>query len=463
MKFKSTIILAVIFIGLFAYVYLYEVIGEREKKEAEEEAKKLINIKGQDYYTIVIERPDVKITFQKERDVWWIDTPIKYRADDSNVSSLTYYIGNAKNDGEVAETGKDSVSYGLGPPRMKLYVLDQKSIIDSLLIGDKSPVGNHVFARQSNTGRIFLTDYYLSEQMEKDLSYYRNKRVLEFQRGDASRMVFTFPNQTIEMKRLAYNEWEIEKPIKTRAEYSVITELLDRFSTSDVEKFIDENPKNLKKYGLDIPMVRLNIYVEKDASERSLIVGSKVRKEDADEGKVLYYAKNEVFTPVIAIDSSLVNKINTNLFILRDKMVVDFIRSQIGKVMFDYKDSVFVCFRDTTKGWFFDLDMQIPANADRIDEIINEFIAMRAVEFFDYNEKEFPKYGLDKPDAEFVFYSTNGEEIERLVFGNIRGDKLFIANKTKKGIYLVNSDYYYDLKIRKSELIKQQEEEENKK
>ena len=58
---------------------------------------------------------------------------------------------------------------------------------------------------------------------------------------------------------------------------------------------------------------------------------------------------------------------------------------------------------------------------------------------------------------EFVFKKRDDKEVERLGFGKIEGNKIYLINRTKKMIYLIDSEYFYDLKFRKSELIKQEE------
>ncbi|OLS30335.1 MAG: hypothetical protein HeimAB125_19630, partial [Candidatus Heimdallarchaeota archaeon AB_125] len=226
----------------------------------------------------------------------------------------------AENEGIVSETGEDSESFGLAPPQMKLCLITKDGKKDSLLIGYKNPVGNAVFAQRTTDSEIFLTNYMMSTYMKKSLFEFRGKKLLEIDKNDVNRIILTYPNKTFEIKKVAFKEWEIKKPIKYPAELPVITAILDKFDNAKIKRFIDEKPKNLRKYGLSKPMVKLDLFFEKDASKKSLMIGSKVNKEDkGSEGEELHYAKNEVYDPVIGIEKSIVDVLVTDLFNLRNK------------------------------------------------------------------------------------------------------------------------------------------------
>jgi len=294
--------------------------------------------------------------------------------------------------------------------------------------------------------------------MIKDFMEYREKKILEINKSYANRIVLTYPNRVIDLVRTGFKEWDIRKPIKDRADFEETLSILDKFDYAEVKKFIDKDFENLKKYGLDKPNVKMDVFFEKEVSKLSLLVGTKVRKEDEQEGEVSYYAKNEVYDPIITIDSSIVNKLNPNLFTLRNKTVVSFKSDTVEKIVLDYKDSLFVCVKDTADNWVLGEDMKIFANKTKIDDIITQFLNIRTLEFLDYNKGKFSQYGLDKPRMEFMFKTRDDKEIERLAFGKFKGDRVYLINKTKKRIYLIKSEHFYNLKFKKSELIKQEEE-----
>ena len=138
-------------------------------------------------------------------------------------------------------------------------------------------------------------------------------------------------------------------------------------------------------------------------------------------------------------------------------MVVYYKREDIEKIVLDYKDSMFVCIKDSTNDWFLGEDRSVPADKEKIEDIITKFRSIRALEFIDYNENKLSQFGLAKPQMEFVFKGRNDDIIESLAFGKIKGDRIYLLNKTKKIIFLVGTDSLYELKFKKSELIENNE------
>jgi len=448
----------VIFIGLIFYVYFYEIIGEKKRIAEEEEKNKVFHSKRNDVETIIVERPEIKMTFKKRDQNWWIESPVNYKGDDMNINSLLSQIEIAENEGIVSETGEDSESFGLAPPQMKLYIMTKEKRKDSLLIGYKNPVGNAVFAQRTPGNEIFLTNYMMSTYMQKSLFEFREKKLLEIDKNDVNRIVLTYPNKTFELKKVAFKEWEIQKPNKYPADLPVITAILDKFDDAKIKKFIDEKPKNLNKYGLNKPMIRLDLFFEKDASKKSLMIGSNVSEEDkGSDGEELYYAKNEVYDPVIGIEKSIADILVTNLFILRNKMVVNFLREDVRKIVLDYKDKHFICVKDSSNKWFFGEDMSVSANQEKAEDIITKARSMRASRFIDYDKSKLSQYGFTNPQMEIIFNDKDDKEIESLAFGKITGNTIYLINKTKNLIFLVDSNKFYELEFQESELKENKE------
>jgi len=77
--------------------------------------------------------------------------------------------------------------------------------------------------------------------------------------------------------------WEITRPIKGRADVVTIMELLSKISDGEIKAFIDENPKDLKTYGLNPPKVQLNFWASGEKENKAgtvLLLGDKdIKKE----------------------------------------------------------------------------------------------------------------------------------------------------------------------------------------
>ena len=141
-----------------------------------------------------------------------------------------------------------------------------------------------------------------------------------------------------------------------------------------------------------------------------------------------------------------------SLYDWRNKMVVSFSRDSVDKVVLEYDNNRFVCTEDESHDWFFGEDKSVPANKDRIEDILTAVRSIRVLKFLDY--KNLSSYGFTQPRMEFQFMTRDGIEIETLAFGKMAKDKIYLLNKTYKRVFLIDADHYYDLMIKKFELIK---------
>src|SRR5690606_2029116 len=122
---KKLVILLIIFLGLGAFVYFYEIGGEEERKRAQELEESLFRIEQDQIEEIEIVRPETQstIVLRKEGDTWSIEQPINAPADQSAVDSLLSRIANAKRDRTFESEEVDSEDeYGLDQPRLELRV-----------------------------------------------------------------------------------------------------------------------------------------------------------------------------------------------------------------------------------------------------------------------------------------------------------------------------------------------------
>ena len=80
------------------------------------------------------------------------------------------------------------------------------------------------------------------------------------------------------------SEWKVVKPVPSRSDYSAIEGFLTRLSSSNMSKLLEENPKDLAKYGLDKPSMTVTIGA--GSAKTVLEVGKTEDERDLREGRV---------------------------------------------------------------------------------------------------------------------------------------------------------------------------------
>ena len=122
----------------------------------------------------------------------------------------------------------------------------------------------------------------------------RDKKILKFDRDKADSLVLAKGASSIEMSRSG-SEWKVVKPVPSRSDYSAIEGFLTRLSSSNMSKLIEENPKDLAKYGLDKPAMTVTIGA--GSAKTVLEVGK------AKDGET--YAKDASRPIVFMVDTTL--------------------------------------------------------------------------------------------------------------------------------------------------------------
>lgn len=200
-------------LGYGAYWLEY---SRKPKAEAQEEAnKKLLDLKdstvlsmvvvdGKRRFKIVCSEPDKNLCRPNENGKWKLEEPVSTKADDGNANALVTSIHNLS----VSET----IDLGLEEtPRkrdelLKEYKLSKELLSDpgarrvevtlaggkavSLYFGETHPVGDQLFSLRSDQDlKVKLVASYFKSTFEKDLGYWRDKKLFTILPADVQAFV----------------------------------------------------------------------------------------------------------------------------------------------------------------------------------------------------------------------------------------------------------------------------------
>ena len=120
MKWKTTLLLLIVTIGVFAYLFLVE-RNRPNTADAAREAQNVVNLSREKINGIVIQNGDDKIDIRRKDDKWRLETPIKDQADASVVNNLLVELENWQKEATISvkemEADKSKLSdYGVASP-----------------------------------------------------------------------------------------------------------------------------------------------------------------------------------------------------------------------------------------------------------------------------------------------------------------------------------------------------------
>jgi hypothetical protein len=441
MKIRNTVILLFIFVVLAGYVYIVEVKQHSKKEKAEEKAKKVFTMPKDSVNTLKIRNANGEFLLKKVDQDWEISTPLETEADGSTINSMLTSLFGATKESVFDVQPPQMAQYGLTDQAVKVQVEDKLGEQDSLRLGDKTPVGANVFAAKTDTS-IFTVSQSIKSQFEKKLFDIRDKKMLHFKRADVRTITIKNPHGTITIDKDGSSDWKL-KNIDRAADNSKVSSLLSKLENNRVKAFVDENGRELKKYGLTRPAFQVGLDLGQDLGQRNLMISKKLN------GK--YYGKDEDRKPIFEIDSSLVKDVKEKVADFRSKDLASFNRSDVDRIMISYADTLFSCLKDTSDEWWLDEIGGKPLDKSKIQSFFSSLDYTNIAEFIKDGNIEPAKYGLSKPSLQISLY--NGEDmIIQVKLGKIVGDNVYALTNQYDSVYLIPKSKIKDLKLKLSDI-----------
>jgi hypothetical protein len=125
----------------------------------------------------------------------------------------------------------------------------------------------------------------------------------------------------------AGDKWQIVEPVQSAADETEMSGLTSNLGTLEVSRVVDQQPKDLSKYGLaPQPRVELEFTAAGDKNPKRLLIGNKT----ATGGDL--YAKLGNENKVILIPAYLDTTFDRTTFALRDKSILKFDRDKVDTV-----------------------------------------------------------------------------------------------------------------------------------
>jgi uncharacterized protein DUF4340 len=268
---KSTIALLAVLIGLVAYIYFVD--SKKPASDAPETKTKAFTVDADQIEEIHMKPASGDSSrVQKTNGTWQLVEPEKTDADQGQVSNAATSLATLEVNRVVDENPSDLSQYGLNPPKAEIAfrVKGQKDP-HQLLIGEKTATGSDLYAKTPDQKRVFLISGYLENTFERTPFDLRDKAALKFDQSKADGVEIVHNGTTALAK--SGTEWAVTKPYKARADFASAEAVLTSLSSLQMQKLVENEAKDLAKYGLDKPDA--TITVNSGSTRASLALGKK--------------------------------------------------------------------------------------------------------------------------------------------------------------------------------------------
>lgn len=444
MKFKSTLILLLVFAGLGSYVYFSEYRGQEARQKKEEAKKKAFQIDDKNVTEISVTYQDKTVSgVRKGEHQWEITNPQGVEPDSEEWDRLASNLAATEKDQTVTSDKPELAPYGLDKPvaTINARLKDGKAI--GVQFGSENPKKTFTYARLTDGSEVFLTSTTYAKLFNKSLTDLRNKKVMgDFEADDIDSVVIVQDKGNELDLRKSGMDWAIKKPVETSADSSEATTFLSSVKFAKAADFADPSV-DAKAAGLEPPAIRITIHDAKAKADRTLLIGA---MKETDK----YYAKDASRSPIFVIDKEIPEKAKRPIFDWRDKTV--------AKINHDKTDEIEIV-RGADKismkksGADWKLADGRKLQWEKVSALFNAIDFEKAKQINDA-PKPLNTYGLDKPKLEVTLREA-GKDTFGLKFGapSKDPDGKYLKTSVSPAVMVVSNDLYDKMDVKLDDMV----------
>lgn len=197
--------------------------------------------------------------------------------------------------------------------------------------------------------------------------------------------------------------WKIIEPIQSSVDETEVTSVTSNLATLESTRVVEENAKDLAKYGLAEPKVEVAFKAAGDKDYRRLLVGGKT-----PTGGDLY-AKLANDSKVLLIPAYLESSLDRSTFQMRDKSILKFEREQVNAIEVA-SGPASMTFTKQGDTWMLTHPYRARTDSTAIDGLLGRIGSgqMKSLAAQEATPADLHKYGLVKPTALVTLISPSG-------------------------------------------------------
>ena len=434
MKFRGTLWLILIFIGLVLYLALIEVPTAEKKDKEETRSKQALHFKVEEVEAFDLIKPSgtIKIQRNPKNSRWNITEPLAAPGEDGVINQLLFVLEGAKITRVVDEEPKNLADFGLQDLPLQIALRFKTGEPKTLLVGDASPLGHNTYIKLADEKRVLLS-FLDKSQLNASLNDLRSKALLDFVARDVTAVDLKFGKETQRFVKEG-ESWKLTAPVNAQGDADEISNFLNNIRTERIETFISETPDELAPLGLDRPLIVLEIQAEKAKQSWTLKIG----KPYDDHS---YYAQRGQPENVVTISNSLVETLSKNPLNFMEKSLITFKEEEVTAIESrDGKETVHVV-RDSSKmgQWKFKTEESSAVDSATVNTLLLDLQEARIQKFAP--SKQLKLFGLHAPQKELTLFKKDGSQ-ETLQLGNTDKNKQhsFVTRSVDQSIFELDTD-----------------------
>ena len=425
--------LVVLMLGTLSFLQKKVPGTERMAKES----RRITDLPVKDADRIDLKGPKGEFVFRKKGEAnWQLEKPIQGAADATTVGRLLSEVQFVESLQTLPSGKKEEAllqSFGLGQPTRTL-VIGTKEGVCKVETGRDTPIAGGVYARIQSAGqgeRIAVVQNQLAEAMDKDLTEWREKRVMPLLVPDVQELLLHQGTLEVEVKKKNGN-WSILKPVEAPADPTAVEGVLGEISGLKANRFVSDLGGDLALYGLNAPVQSFEVRLK--ATNRILQIGLPDPKETNQ-----VFAKVADQASVFLLPKPAIEGLGKMADRVRDRRLVTLGQAgQVDSVEFSGKGGEYKLEKNPGgTGWKLVLGGSSRlADGAGVEKWLESLMEIRANRFLPTEDPA--RMGLTKPRQSISLKWEGGtNRVETIQLGDETKEEVFVRGSTTSGAMVV--------------------------
>ena len=408
---KRIFVLLFVAISLGLFVFIYEIEGDKKRKQKKEYNESLFKLNNNDIKLVRLKNKSQIIQYEKNDNSWNITQPINLEVDKNIIDSQISVFLNSKVKRIIGQVDENKLkNYGLGSSNIELYIETFNGLKINYEIGDESATKGDLFVFDKDSNSVILSSNELKVQTQKTLFELRDKKIIHFDKSNVNQISIITEDDSIIIK----NEDKINQLWKITShdlngDNSQIDNYLSSLNRYTAVDFIDNPEKNEKSY-LKNSQISIVLNLESNRNSKTLTIGeSKISNSDT-----VHYGFESGKSNIFLISNNDKKSLMKDSFYFQDKKLVDYDENNINEIniMGAYQLSVM---NEDSLGWYISSDSTIKLDKVDMNRLFSAINGIQAVELV--KSKNQDSFGINEPFIEVLFNDSENNK-KGFIIGN---------------------------------------------
>ena len=284
----------------------------------------------------------------------------------------------------------------------------------------------------------FLIDLPSEKRKKEDKD--RSEKVILFDSENVKAISFIKGETTITLKRLGTDEWQMTAPVNASGDAPAISDFLSFLKNLNFTRVVEESPKDLIPFGLNTPSLKIILSMD-NGETKGVRVG-----DDHPMGNKVYLARlngSRVLTAGVTR-----NRLDREVYDLRDKTILDFKTPQITKVEL-IRNGKTLSLKKNEESWEVSEEkITAEGNESEITNLLNTIQAARIEQFIEEQPEQLTSYGLNNSKLTVKLTTSQKNEPITLFIGEKSAHGFYAKTPLKENIFVINQSLFDTLNNR---------------